>query len=103
MSAWQGEIYPWQSARVLSTLIIGFVIIIAFVLYGPWLRGAHHALLTRRVESYMPLQRPLIPMRLFRSRDFCVLTIVSGVGGMLYYSMNGPSASDALVLIKEAC
>lgn len=41
------------------------------------------------VECYMPIKRPLIPMHLFKSRDFCVLTIVSAVGGMLYYSLNG--------------
>lgn len=36
----------------------------------------------------MPLNRPLVPMHLFRSRDYCVLTVVSAVGGMLYYSLN---------------
>ena len=39
----------------------------------------------------MPLNRPLVPMHLFRNPDFVVLTIVSGVGGMLYYSLNGTS------------
>ncbi|KAK3713537.1 hypothetical protein LTR37_008495 [Vermiconidia calcicola] len=40
-------------------------------------------------KLYMPLNRPLVPMHLFRDRDFTVLTIISAVGGMLYYSLNG--------------
>ena len=40
-------------------------------------------------ETYMPLNRPLVPMHLFKNKDFTILTIVSAVGGMLYYSLNG--------------
>jgi hypothetical protein len=32
--AWGGLVYSWTSARVLAPLIIGFVTIVAFVLYG---------------------------------------------------------------------
>jgi hypothetical protein len=39
----------------------------------------------------MPLNRPLVPMHLFKNLDFVVLTIISAVGGMLYYSLNGLS------------
>lgn len=46
----------------------------------------------------MPLKRPLVPMHLFKNRDFCVLTVISGVGGMLYYSMNGSSCSSLRVI-----
>lgn len=44
-----------------------------------------------RLEIYAPLKRPLVPMHLFKNWDYNVLTIVSAVGGMLYYSLNGSS------------
>ena len=37
----------------------------------------------------MPLRRPLIPMHLFRNYDYVVVNVLSTVGGMVYYSMNG--------------
>ncbi|KAK4495960.1 hypothetical protein PRZ48_013228 [Zasmidium cellare] len=70
--SWGGVVYPWGSAHVIATLVAGAVTVIGFVLY----------------EIYMPLNRPLVPMHLFRSRDYCVLTVISAVGGMLYYSLN---------------
>jgi hypothetical protein len=36
----------------------------------------------------MPLSRPLIPMHLFRNRDFVVVNTLSAVGGVVYYSAN---------------
>lgn len=32
--SWGGQQYPWKSANVLATLIIGFFTLVAFVLYG---------------------------------------------------------------------
>ncbi|KAF2165680.1 hypothetical protein M409DRAFT_23970 [Zasmidium cellare ATCC 36951] len=70
--SWGGVVYPWGSAHVIATLVAGAVTVVIFVLY----------------EIYMPLNRPLVPMHLFKSRDYCVLTVISAVGGMLYYSLN---------------
>lgn len=85
-----GSFYSWKSAAVISTLVIGFVLIVVFVLYGKYECLRELVInLTVAAECYMPLKRPIVPMHLFRSVDFCILTIVSGVGGMLYYSMNG--------------
>ncbi|KAI1615921.1 siderophore iron transporter [Exophiala viscosa] len=70
--SWGGSLYPWDSAHVIATIVVGFVVCVCFVLY----------------ECYMPLRRPLIPMHLFRNRDYVVLVIVTCVGGMLYYSQN---------------
>ena len=45
--------------------------------------------LTRSSEIYVDPKRPIIPMHLFKNPDYCVFTVVSAVGGMLYYSLNG--------------
>ena len=88
--SWGGELYPWQSAHVIATLVVGAVVLILFVLYGK-----HEEADVPRfdpnfdVECFMPLRRPLIPMHLFRNYDYDMVNILSIVGGMVYYSMNG--------------
>lgn len=92
--SWGGAVYPWKSAHVLATLIVGACTLVAFVLY----------------ENYMPLVDPLIPMHLFRNAgvytlypsfqssmsvkvhlltcffiDWVVSFLVLGLGGTVYY------------------
>ncbi|EME43735.1 hypothetical protein DOTSEDRAFT_171572 [Dothistroma septosporum NZE10] len=70
--AWGGTVHPWSSSYVLAPLIIGFFTTVGFVLY----------------EILMPLERPLVPMHLFKNRDFVIINILSAVGGIVYYSAN---------------
>ena len=32
--SWGGSLYPWKSAHVIATIVIGFVLCVIFVLYG---------------------------------------------------------------------
>ena len=32
--SWGGAVYPWRSAHVIVTIVLGFALGIAFVLYG---------------------------------------------------------------------
>lgn len=32
--SWGGSAYPWKSAHVLATLVVGFCTLVAFVIYG---------------------------------------------------------------------
>lgn len=34
MTVWGGNSYPWDSSHVIATLVVGFVSLVAFVLYG---------------------------------------------------------------------
>ncbi|OAL44211.1 TRI12-domain-containing protein [Pyrenochaeta sp. DS3sAY3a] len=70
--SWGGQLYEWSSAHVIATMVVGFIMLVAFVLW----------------ELYAPLSRPLVPMHLFKSWDFNVIVIMTSVGGMLYYSLN---------------
>lgn len=45
-------------------------------------------------EVFVPLRRPIVPMHLFRNYNFVLVTIISAVGGMIYYSMNGTIPLD---------
>ena len=44
---WGGVDYPWDSAHVIATLIVGFVLSVAFVLWQ-W-KGARYPLIPREI------------------------------------------------------
>jgi hypothetical protein len=67
---WGGVAYPWDSARVITTIVVGFVALVAFVLY----------------ECYMKLKEPLIPMSLFLHTPWVASVTLSGLGQSIYYA-----------------
>lgn len=70
--SWGGRQYPWKSPQCISTLVIGVVVLVTFVLY----------------EVYMPLPEPLLPMKLFKIRNFWIAVVVGSVGQMSFYALN---------------
>jgi hypothetical protein len=77
-----GQAYPWTSAHVLCTLIIGIFTLIGF---GFW-------------EAYSGHEYPLIPMRLFKNIKYDAIVACATIGAMVYYSMTviWPSMIGAL-------
>ncbi|KAK6437671.1 hypothetical protein LTR95_006131 [Oleoguttula sp. CCFEE 5521] len=70
---WGGRKYAWSSAPVISTIVIGAVLLTSL---GLW-------------EAFADLKYPMLPPKLFRNiRGFTMMLVVCFVGGMLYYSMN---------------
>jgi len=67
---WGGSTYAWNSAAVISTIVIGAVclIILAF-----W-------------EIYAPLKEPLIPMYLFGNRGWVASNLLLAIGASVYYA-----------------
>lgn len=70
--SWGGSAYPWHSAHVIATLVVGFVALIAFAIY----------------EIYMPLEQALVPMSLFKITNYSAVVVTASVGTMIYFSMN---------------
>jgi len=68
--SWGGALHPWKSAHVISTIVIGFLLLVAFVLY----------------EIYMPLKEPLVPMELFKNRTWNICIILWALGASVYYA-----------------
>ena len=50
--SWGGSSYPWRSAAVISTIVIGAFLIVAL---GFW-------------EAFAPIDFPLLPPRIFRNK-----------------------------------
>ncbi|KAJ2906561.1 trichothecene efflux pump [Zalerion maritima] len=69
--SWGGSLYAWDSAHVLSTLLIGFATLASFVVY----------------EAYFCKTQPLMPPRLFRNIGFVAIVLVATIGSMIYYSL----------------
>ncbi|OMJ28074.1 putative MFS-type transporter YusP [Smittium culicis] len=70
---WGGSSYPWSSARILALLIVGFFLLIGFIIF----------------EIKFP-KEPLIPMRIFRIRNiaFCLASqffLGYGMYGVIFY------------------
>ncbi|KAI9795862.1 MAG: hypothetical protein M1835_005058 [Candelina submexicana] len=70
--SWGGVVHPWKSGAVISTIIIGFLALVAFVLY----------------EIFMPLKEPLLPMRLFLIPGFAASAVLCGLGASIYYAFS---------------
>jgi hypothetical protein len=62
--SWGGSVYPWKSARVIATTVIGGITLIIFALW----------------EIYAKLKEPLLPMHLFKSVGWTVSAILLGLG-----------------------
>ncbi|CAK7211014.1 hypothetical protein SCUCBS95973_000986 [Sporothrix curviconia] len=67
---WGGSLYPWKSAAVICTIVVGVVALMAFLCW----------------ETFMPLKEPLVPVHLFRNRGWNAATVLSGVGASMYYA-----------------
>ncbi|CAK7198194.1 hypothetical protein SEUCBS139899_000852 [Sporothrix eucalyptigena] len=68
--SWGGGLYPWKSAAVICTIIIGFALLVCF---GLW-------------ESYADLKYPVMPMAYFLNRGFISLVAMATIASMFYYS-----------------
>ncbi|EON68727.1 hypothetical protein W97_07985 [Coniosporium apollinis CBS 100218] len=67
---WGGSVHPWKSGHVLGALLAG---IVTLTLFCVW-------------EAYCNLDYPLIPMTLFKSREYNCLVACASIGCMIYYA-----------------
>jgi hypothetical protein len=62
--SWGGTVFPWNSANVIATIVIGGVTLIIFVLW----------------EIYANLKEPLLPIHLFKNFSWVATCILLGLG-----------------------
>ena len=67
---WGGFVYPWSSAHVKASIVIGFMSLVAF---GLW-------------ETLMKLKEPLVLVYVFKRIPWFAATIVSGICAAIYYA-----------------
>lgn len=79
--SWAGATYAWDSAAVLGTLILGFIISILFIVYE------YHMAPGKFLARHFPSQKAMIPWELVRTRDIGLLFYTSFATGMAMYSV----------------
>ncbi|KEF56729.1 uncharacterized protein A1O9_06919 [Exophiala aquamarina CBS 119918] len=67
---WGGTSYPWDSAHVLATVLVGFATLAAFCIW----------------EGFTTAETIYIPMKLFRNIPYDALVVCAAIGAMIYYS-----------------
>lgn len=70
--SWGGRLYPWKLAQVISTVIIGFLVGVASVLW----------------EIYASLKSPFLPIKLFRHKGFPGTVASLALGAGQFYEMS---------------
>lgn len=68
---WGGSTYPWTDAHVLAPLVIGCALIPIFGLY----------------ETYMPLEQPILPVKLLKNGPYLAIVACACVGQMAYFAL----------------
>ncbi|KAK5023389.1 hypothetical protein LTS07_009264 [Exophiala sideris] len=68
---WGGSQYPWKSAAVISTIVIGLLCLASLFIY----------------ETKARLKESLIPMHIFLDRAWIFSILVLAIGASIYYSM----------------
>ncbi|CAK7218972.1 hypothetical protein SCUCBS95973_003663 [Sporothrix curviconia] len=66
---WGGGTYAWSDPHVVAPLVIGFVLVIVFGVY----------------ETYMPLEQPILPVKLLKNRAYLAIVAVACIGQMVYF------------------
>jgi hypothetical protein len=85
--SWGGVIYPWKSAAVISSMVIGVVLL---VILGFW-------------ESFATLKYPAIPVKFFANRGFISLVCCATVASVSVDSADDMAQTDPIVDVLLLC
>lgn len=69
---WTQGTYPWRSAHVIASLVVGALTLVAFTVY----------------ETYVPLRQPLLPVRLFKLPNIVACIFVGSTMQMVWLALN---------------
>lgn len=70
--SWSSSTYPWKSAEVISTLVVGTLLMVAFAFY----------------EIHVPLKQPLFPIRLIKIRNIWTCLLIGSTMQMVWFALN---------------
>lgn len=87
--SWGGSAYPWKSAAVICTTVIGGLLIVVLGFYGMSFCLVQEMPLTGHTESWISSRgrSALIPPRLFKNSGYVAVVSCATIGAMVYYSM----------------
>ncbi|CAM1500384.1 Fc.00g095460.m01.CDS01 [Cosmosporella sp. VM-42] len=68
--SWGGSQYPWKSAYVIATIVVGFFSLAAFAIYDGYYKCGS-----------------LMPLHLFKTREYAAMIVTATVASCVYFSM----------------
>lgn len=80
--SWGGSLYPWKSAAVLCTIIIGSVTIVGFIFY----------------EWHCPTPQPLVPLAMFKNTGWVAVLLTLSCAASMYYAFSVVFPTQVAVL-----
>ncbi|KAK1976425.1 fungal trichothecene efflux pump [Colletotrichum cereale] len=83
--SWGGSLYPWKSAAVLCTIVLGGAILVAFVFY----------------ELHCPTPQPLVPMAMFNNTGWLAVLLTLSMAASMYYAFSIVFPSQVAVLYSS--
>lgn len=88
--SWGGATYAWDSPQIIALLIVGAVFVVLFMVVekgmedNGWLK---EWAASKSDGVWLKTRRAMIPLKLFDSKDVCILAFVNFAGGVSLYSM----------------
>lgn len=80
-TTWGGATFPWDSAAVISSLVVGGILILLFCLYEYLLEPG------RLLSRWFPRTIPMIPAALLHKKDILIICFVAVGAGATFYSI----------------
>jgi hypothetical protein len=78
---WAGSYYPWSDIKVIIPLVVGGILIIAFLIWE------YFMLPGRTLALRYPTQKPMIPLKLLWTRNAGLLMYINFTTGMAMYAV----------------
>ncbi|KAJ3962692.1 hypothetical protein N0V92_000586 [Colletotrichum tropicale] len=83
--SWGGSFYPWKSAEVLCTIILGGVILVGFIFY----------------EWHCPTPQPLVPLGMFKNTGWVAVLLTLSMAASMYYAFSIVFPTQVAVLYSS--
>ena len=83
--SWGGSLYPWKSAPVLCTIVIGSIILVGFVFY----------------KRHCPTLQPLVPLGMFRNTGWVAVVLTLYCAASMYYAFSIVFPTQVAVLYSS--
>lgn len=68
--SWGGTLHPWRSGHVIGTIVVGFLLIVAFFVW----------------EAKANLKEPLLPLHIISNKGWLVNMLLWSIGSSVYYA-----------------
>lgn len=80
-TAWGGSTFPWRSGAVISTLVLGALLICVFVAYESLFAP------NRLLHRLLPRTKPMIPSSILGAKDVALVCSIAAATGAALYSV----------------